>query len=225
VNRLGGLLFDNLGIKLAALLLALIVYLNVYTDRPADMIVSFPLQFEGLGDSLAIAGPVPAVVQAELRGTGKQLLRLRLTEPPVTVSLVGVQPGPFARALKIDDLPLPTNEGIEVERMVGPTALQITIDRRIERWVPVAARVEAFPAAGYIWNGEVVAIPAAVKVSGPRRAVADLDSVRLRAVSIAGKRDTVRAVATPEELPEGCSADPASVHVLVPVKRGGHREP
>jgi len=81
------LLFENLGLKLAALLLALVVYLNVYTDRPADMIVSFPIELEGLADSLAIAGPVPAVLQAELRGTGKQLLRLRLTEPPVKISL------------------------------------------------------------------------------------------------------------------------------------------
>lgn len=219
MNRLGGLLFDNLGLKLVALLLALVVYLNVYTDRPADMIVSFPLQFEGLGDTLAIAGPVPAVVQAELRGTGKQLLRLRLTEPPVTISLAGAEPGPFSRSIKVEDLPLPNDEGIEVERMVGPTALQLTLDRRIMRSIPVAARVEAYPAQGYIWTGVVTVAPAMLQITGPRRSVASLDSVRLRTVSIAGKRDSVRAVVTPDELPEGCSADPASVHVMVPLKR------
>jgi len=44
MNVLRGWLLDNLGIKLVALLLALLVYLNVYTDRPATLIVSFPLQ-------------------------------------------------------------------------------------------------------------------------------------------------------------------------------------
>ena len=34
MNLIRGLLFDNLGLKLVALLLAVVVYLNVYTDRP-----------------------------------------------------------------------------------------------------------------------------------------------------------------------------------------------
>lgn len=216
---LRGLLFENLGLKLAALLLALIVYLNVYTERPADMIVSFPLELEGLADSLAIAGPVPAVLQAELRGTGKQLLRLRLTEPPVKVSLVGVQPGRFTRSLKVEDLPIIPGEGIEVERLVGPSTLQVQIDRRRVRHLPVAARVEGFPAQGYIWTGEVIAQPAVLEVSGPEHALAGLDSVRLRPIVIAGKRDTVRAQETPDGLPEDCVVDPGVVRVLVPLHR------
>jgi len=216
-------LFENLGVKLVALLLALAVYLHVYTDRPADMIVSFPLELEGLGDSLAIAGPVPAAVQAELRATGKQLLRLRLTEPPLTISMVGVSPGRFTRTIRVEDLPLPPGEAIEVERLVGPTSLQVLVDRRSVRRLPVAARVEAFPAPGYVWSGEVILRPAVLEVTGPRQALAGLDSVRLRPVSIAGRRDTLRAQATPEGLPEGCVAEPGLVRVLVPLKRSGER--
>ena len=37
MGLLRGLLFDNLGLKLVALLLAVIVYLHVYTERPATM--------------------------------------------------------------------------------------------------------------------------------------------------------------------------------------------
>src|SRR6185503_14063461 len=35
MNLIRGLLFDNIGLKLVALLVAVLVYLNVYTDRPA----------------------------------------------------------------------------------------------------------------------------------------------------------------------------------------------
>ena len=52
MNVLRGWLLDNLGIKLVALLMALLVYLNVYTDRPHKLIVSFPLQIGVLADSL-----------------------------------------------------------------------------------------------------------------------------------------------------------------------------
>ena len=60
MSFLRGLLFDNLGLKLAALLLAVLVYLNVYLDRPAEVMLSFPVQVTGLDDSLSLSGPVPA---------------------------------------------------------------------------------------------------------------------------------------------------------------------
>ena len=39
MNVLRGWLFDNLGLKFTALLLAVVVYLNVYTDREQTMLV------------------------------------------------------------------------------------------------------------------------------------------------------------------------------------------
>ena len=78
---LRGLIFDNLGLKFVALLLAILIYVNVYTDREQVALVSFPVRLTGLDDTLSFSGPVPAAVQAELRGTGKQLIRLRLQEP------------------------------------------------------------------------------------------------------------------------------------------------
>ena len=44
MSLLRALLIDNLWLKLVALLLALLVYLNVYTDRPNRMMISFPIE-------------------------------------------------------------------------------------------------------------------------------------------------------------------------------------
>lgn len=223
MSVLRGLLFDNLGLKLVALLIGLLVYLNVYTDRPNRMLLSFPIEIEDLGDSLSLSGPVPAVVQAELRGTGKQLLKLRLTEPPLRISLAGVGTGRFTRALGPEDLPLPPDEGPTVERLLGPRMLEITVERRIRRRVAVAPRIEGAPAQGYAWPGDVLAIPGELEVTGPRSAVAGLDSLRLRPISIAGKRDTVQAEVEPEALPEWCSVEPEGVRIRVPLLRAAAR--
>jgi hypothetical protein len=216
---LRGLLLDNLGLKLVALLLGLLVYLNVYTDRPNTMLITFPLEITDLGDSLSLSGPVPAVVQAELRGTGKQLLKLRLTEPPVRVSLVGVGVGRFQRMLTPQDLPLQPDEGPQVERLVGPRLLEIQVERRTRRRIPVAARIDGVPAVGFAWNGKVVLSPESLLVVGPRSALADLDSVRLRSLSIAGRHDDAQGQLEPESLPEWTTVDPEVVRVRVPVHR------
>ena len=218
MNVLRGWLLDNLGIKLVALLLALLVYLNVYTDRQATLIVSFPLQITELPDSLSLLGPVPSAVQAELRGTGKQLIRMRLTEPPVRLSLAGVETGRYERALTSADLPLPPDVEIQVERLVSPRTVELQVDRKRRRRLPVAARVEGLPAGGVIWTGQLEAEPAFVEVSGPEREIMALDSVRLDAVRIGGKRDTLRVAVGADALPDWCVMEPEQVIVSVPLE-------
>lgn len=220
MSLLRAMLFDNLGLKLAALLLALLVYLNVYLDRPQRMTMSFPLQVDGLADTLSLSGSVPSVVQAEMHGSGKQLLRLRVTEPPVRLSLEGIGPGRFERALTTEDLPITPSENLQVDRLVGPLTVQLTLEPRVTRLIRVAPRVEGTPAGGFVWRGEVTATPGGIDVTGPRDAVAGLDSVVLRPVRIEGRRDTVRSPTMPEALPEWCTASPASVELVIPLVRG-----
>jgi hypothetical protein len=219
MSLLRGLLLDNLGLKLVALLLAVVVYLNVFTDRPATMIVSFPLQFTDLADSLSLAGPVSPAVQAELRGTGKQFIRLWLTEPRIKVSLAGERPGRQRRTLNGDDLPLLPSDNLKVERLLGPGVIEVQIEPRVSRRVPVAARVEGIPRDGMIWSGTVLVEPPEVLVHGPEMAVGMLDSVRLEPVRIDGRRDTVRTVAKATDLPEWCTVEPSGATVTVPLGR------
>ena len=219
MNLLRGWLFDNLGLKLAALLLALLVYLNVYLDRPAEMTMSFPVQIQDLGDSLSLSGPVPSTVQAQLRGTGKQLLRMRVTEPLIKISLDGVGPGRFEREVAAEDLPLAGYEGVEAVRVIGPDVIDIGIERKVRRWLPAALRVEGAAGNDTSWVSLVVVDPESVLVTGPRSAVALLDSVVLQPVRLGGRRDTLRAQVAAQSLPDWCVMEPAFVKVTVPLGR------
>jgi hypothetical protein len=219
MNVLRGLLFDNLGLKLAALLLALLVYLNVYLDRPAEMTLSFPVQIQDLHGSLSLSGPVPSTVQAQVRGTGKQLLRLRVTEPPIKISLEGVGPGRFARDVSPEDLPLAGYEGVEVLHVIGPGTIDIGIEPKVHRWLPVAPRVEGLTGGGTLRGRMVSVEPERVLVTGPRSAVARLDSVVLQPVRPGGRRDTLRAQVAAQSLPDWCVMEPALVRVTVPLAR------
>jgi hypothetical protein len=142
IGLIRGLLLDNLGLKLVALLLAVAVYMHVFTERPATMVVEFPLQIADLADTLALAGPVPETIQAELQGTGKQFIRLWLTEPRLKVSLAGVGPGRMRRIISEADLPLITSDRLLVRRLIGPDTLDIKIEKKSTRAVAVAPRVE-----------------------------------------------------------------------------------
>jgi len=214
-----GLLFDNLGLKLVALLLAVVVYLHVYTERPFTALISFTLQLDGIADTLSLSGPVPPAVQAELRGTGKQLIRLRLTEPRLKISLDGVGPGRFERTVSVEDLPLLASDRLEVERLVGPRMIDLQFERKVRRRVPAAPRVDGKPATGFVWLDLPIVEPPTVVVQGPEKAVAHLDSVRLDPIRIEGRRDTVRLQVKPQTIPQWCSVEPPAVWVTVPLQR------
>ena len=218
MNVVRQLLFENLGLKLIALLLAVLVYLNVYTDRPATMLVSFPIEYQDLADSLTLSGPAPAMVQVELKGTGKQLIGMRVREPRVRLSLAGAAYGRFERALAASDLPLPPHSGITVENLIGPRVIALQIDRKWFRDVPVKVQVAGVPAVGFAWTGEALVDPARVRVTGPQHELLALDSLVLAPIHIDGKRDTVRADVGLEPLADWCTADPAQVRVRLPLR-------
>jgi hypothetical protein len=220
VNTIRGLLFDNIGLKLVALLLAVLVYLNVYTDRPATGVVAFRMQVTGLGDSLSLSGPVPSTVQAELKGTGKQLILLRLTEPVVKLSLEDVRPGRFTRALSAADLALPSGIELVSEGSLSPSQVELTVDRRVTRELPVAARIDGAPPTSVRWDGSWRSDPATLRVSGPAETIAALDSLPLVTTTLAGHHDSVRVKLAPV-LPEWCSAEPALVELTVPLAAAG----
>ena len=217
-----GLLFDSLGLKFTALLLALLVYLNVYTDRTTTMLASFPVEYTELDDSLSLTGPVPSVVQAEVKGTGKQLIFMRVKEPRIKLSLAGARRGRLDRALALSDLPLPADGSVTVENLVGPRVVTLEIDRKAHRDVRVVPRVAGQAASGYHWAGVALVDPPRVRVTGPEQVLLGLDSLVLAPVRVDGKRDTLSSLVGPEGLPEWCVADPPLVTVWLKLARAGH---
>lgn len=210
MSLLRGLLFDNLGLKLTALLLAVLVYLHVYTERPAQMTFSFPIQLTDVDTTLSLSGPVPSAEVASVRGTGKQLIRLRLAEPVLKISLASVARGRFERVITEADLPVNAGDGIQIDHLVGPRTLTLQLDRKIRRRLPVSVRVDG----DVPWTVARLD-PEFVTVIGPESAVSQMDSVALGVVRVDARRDTTRAMVSPASLPDWTVTQPSAVVVRI----------
>ena len=189
--RWSGWLFDNLGLKLFALLLAVLLYLHVLTDRTIEQTVEFPLTLSELPESLALASAPPLRVAARLRGTGKQILRLRYLEPALDVSLAAATPGTYQRTFGPADVPIGEAVGVAVLEIVEPASMTLEVEPRSERRVPVAVTLSGSPLRGFAIAGSPVARPASVRLSGPARWLAAQESVTTQPVLVAGQRDTI----------------------------------
>ena len=91
-QRIRGILFDNLALKLASLLLALLLYAHVVTDQEREAVVQIPIAAVGLADTLSSVGELPPRVAVKVRGKWKDLIRLDLTRPFLSIDLAGAKP-------------------------------------------------------------------------------------------------------------------------------------
>lgn len=216
--RWSGWLLDNLGLKLFALLLAVLLYLHVLTDRVVEETVRFPLTVSSLPDSLALASSPPAWVEARLRGTGKQILRLRYLRPALDVSLAGATTGTFQRAFGPADVPLEGAGDVAVVEIVEPARLALEVAPRAERRVPVRATLSGSPLRGYVVAGEPEVKPASVRLSGPAPWVAAQESIASRPIDVAGAKETIEVLEALAPLPAFARTSPGSVLVAIRIE-------
>jgi YbbR domain-containing protein len=185
--RIRDLLLHNLGLKLASLLLALLLYAHVVTDQQRESRLTIPLALTGLPDTLALSGRVPTRVIVDVRGKWKDLIRLGLIGRQLTVDLAGVSPGRFQRSISADDvreraIPAELAKAVDVTNVVEPR----TVD------VALLPRLTGSPAAGYAVVGEPEVDPDTAIVAGPLSLVQNLDTLRTLPVDIAGERERIQ---------------------------------
>jgi hypothetical protein len=208
---------ENLGVKLAALVFAIALYLHVVTERPTEQVLAFPMHLEGLPDSIALAMPAPDEVSALVRGTGKQIILLRVLRPPVSLNLAGVEAGNYQRALTVADFQKVGAEGVEVVRPVVPSTIDLKLERRLSTRVPVAVRVRGEPPRGYGLAGSPTAHPPQVRLSGPASWVRAQDTLYTEPISLSGRRGNVAIIHPLAELPPWATAAPGSVFVRMTI--------
>lgn len=210
-------LTENMGTKIMALLLAVALYFHVVTEQPQEKVLGFPLLVQGLADTLAMQNAPPENIGVKVRGTGKQLLRLRIVRPKVVLDLSGVTAGQFQRTMTAADFQGVTSEGVEVTGPSIPPRIELTIEPRAQADVPIAVRTHGEPAPGFFTQGDPQIRPDRVHISGPRSWVKARDSVETEPVSIAGKRKDVEAILALVPPPNWATVSPGSVEVTVPI--------
>jgi YbbR-like protein len=195
-TRIREILLHNLGLKLASLVLALLLYAHVVTEEQRESRVVIPVVLAGLPDTLAILGRPPTSVTVNVRGKWKDLIRLGLTGRQLSVDLTGVASGRYQRSLSVDDvrklaIPAPMSKLVEVTEVIEPRTIDIGIEPKRAKTVVVKARIVGQPPAGYAARGPAVVDPDTAWVSGPASILSGLDTLFTLPVDIAGERERI----------------------------------
>lgn len=170
-------------LKVAALALSAILWVVVALEEPATHLEDIQLVLT-LSPATALAQPLPPV-QALIAGPRREFLKL--SAAPLLIRAAVPESAGSRRRLFISpgDVELPRDVKVTVQE-VQPREIDIVLDRRAEKTVPVAVRAVVEPESGYALDGPVVAAPQAIRVSGARSLLGALDSIATVPVELKG---------------------------------------
>jgi YbbR domain-containing protein len=178
-----GAILRHWPLKLAALALAIILWVAVALEKPTTQLVGIQLDLVLPPDVASAQTPPP--VKALVSGPQRELLRL--TGPLVIRAVInetGVGAGTRHHLVMApSDVQVPGGVKLMVQD-VEPREIDLLLDRRAQRTVAVRAVVQAD--SGFALEGTLAVVPPVVRVSGPRSLVGALDSLNTEPLDLRG---------------------------------------
>jgi hypothetical protein len=207
------LLFRDLGTKALALVLALAIYVHVFSGQERELSFRVPLEISPLPSGLALAGEYPNEARIRVRATGADLVKLSRRRPHAEVELAEPQEGNLQRPLLGSDVVFPHGiDPVQVE-VLEPRVLNLLIEPVTSSLVPIAVRYEGPLPPRQAMSTQPETDPGTVRISGPKSVVAAVDSVRTEPLAFpdsVGSREQQVSL----RLPDGLTAEPESVRVV-----------
>jgi YbbR domain-containing protein len=173
----------NWTLKVFALLASALLFLfvNVESNTPVD--VEVPVEYR-TPENIEITSDAPSSLHAILKGPWAAFHgMLSATVEPVVIDLTNYEPGTVRYRIQTTDIKPPAAMQVV---SVRPSEVELTLDRRVEKQLPVLADRVGNPAFGY----EVVELrvePQRVRVAGPLAAMQKLEYVYTRPIDLRDK--------------------------------------
>ncbi len=118
-------LFRDLGLKVFATALAVLLWLTVAGDPIVERGLHIPLEFENMSNSMVILGGAPETVEVRVRGSSAVLRRLQAGDVAAVIDLGSERPGHRLFDMTADQVRVPL--GIEVTQVI-PSTVPLTIE-------------------------------------------------------------------------------------------------
>ncbi|EAU53602.1 YbbR-like domain-containing protein [Mariprofundus ferrooxydans] len=205
-------LFRRYNLHFWAIMIAIALWLQVHGQGEGSLSMDVPLQVQGLPADMMIVNDFPEHVRVTIKGLQSRLKELRQQDLTVPLDVSDLTtPGVVERGMQLSSVVLPT--GLRIEK-VKPERLQLQVDRRVTRSIPVRAHFE-LPEG---WQVTQVSIePKQVKLTGPDVWLEALREVETTAIRPELKAGPIEAK-TGVESPAGKSIRLANLKVEIVVR-------
>jgi hypothetical protein len=215
-------LLQNFWLKMLALVIGLLVWFHVATDKTYTYQLRLPITQVDLREHNTLASLPPDSLTVVVSAKGKQLIRSEWREQGVRINISKLQSGEHVFNLTPENTSLiNASKNVRIDEIVFPNPIEVDVDVESKVELPVQPEVTISPDDGYAITGRVEVIPPRVMVTGPKSILRSLKSVHIENRELSGIRNNI-TIAARVEPPQGygIKIEPESVIVkmnIVPV--------
>jgi len=111
-------------LKLLALVVSMVLWAFVMTSERADLVITAPIELDGIPAGLEVKGERPDTVDVQLHGLRGALERLGTDRVPARLSLAGTRAGEVTLRVQPEQITVPP--GVTVVR-VNPSRVRLVL--------------------------------------------------------------------------------------------------
>jgi YbbR domain-containing protein len=187
--------FRNLGLKLLALAIAVLVWFVLSAqrrERISERSYRIALSVVNIPPQTIIASAIPSGVDVRVRGPFTALRQVDPDKIEAVIDLQGAARGERLYRLAPEDI----NVAPEIEVIaISPGEVRIVLDSVTEKVLPIAVNVTGTPAPGF-GVADVTVEPRTARIAGPSGVLAKMTSVSTDPISVAERSASFSVPAT-----------------------------
>lgn len=213
---------ENWALKLAAVALAVMLWLAVRAGTPARTVFrQVPVHVDLRDPDWRVRGqPDPATVSVTVTGPTSELMKLANDLPFIMLPVDRVNDSIESQVVPPHWIRLPRDVDRTRVSIVGlrPDTIRVQYERLASRTLPVRVRTRGDLPDGFALSLPISASPSVIEVRGPARVLQDMDSISLFPVDVTGVESTTNVPARVDTTDlRGMRFDPAEVNVVLRV--------
>ena len=178
-------LTDDWSLKLFSLGVAVLLFLFVTLENATPVDVDFRVEYRTTED-IMLTNDAPTSLHITLQGPWAAFRSFDINElEPVIIDLSHAEPGPQRHIIEMAAINPPGGMRVVAVR---PSEVDIILDRKVERQVPIRPDIPETPAFGYSIL-DVRMVPQRARVVGPVSKMQSIDFITTRTIDVMGRED------------------------------------
>ena len=181
------LFFENIGLKIAAVSLSIILWIFVTSRGQSEISIDVPLEFKNITQGLELVNYSAKEISLSVKGQERLIRSIKPSDIQAYIDLGKTKKGESVYYITRDDIKLP--RAIDVIN-ISPSSVKVITEETATKTVRVRPVVVGEPERGYFVKSVEVA-PQTLVIEGIRSEVGKINIIRTEPLDITGLNESV----------------------------------
>jgi len=180
--------FKNLGLKITAVLLSILLWVFATSRGLSEIALDVPLEFKNIPPGLELMNYDVKSVSLNIKGQERLIRTIRPTDIRVWIDLTRAKKGEGIYAINKNNISLPLTVTV---KNITPTSVKVLLEESVSKTVRVKPIIVGIPERGY-YVKSIIVVPQTVDIEGASSKIRKVDKVKTEPLDITDRSETLK---------------------------------